>query len=242
MLPTLYHTHHQLHSEDLPFWSELARRYTGPILELGCGTGRVLLPLAQTAPPVYGLDHDFSMLAFLNHQIPATLRSDIRIFLADFTNFRLSARFGLVLLPCNTYSTLVDSLRWAMAENVRRHLLPGGLFAFSLPNPELLKHLPAHGDAEVEEIFPHPITGEPVQVVSAWTRTRQHFIVDWHYDHLLPDGQIQRLSTRVQHMLLSVQEILDEIHAAGFSSTLCYGGYDESPYIAQSPNLIVLAS
>ncbi|MEW5872001.1 MAG: class I SAM-dependent methyltransferase [Chloroflexota bacterium] len=220
----------------------MAGHSAGPILELGCGTGRVLFPLAQVAPPVYGLDRDISMLAFLNQQIPAALRANIHIFSADFANFHLSIRFGLILLPCNTYSTLAASLRQATLENVRRHLLSNGLFAVSLPNPDLLRRLPAHADPEVEEVFPHPNTGEPVQVVSSWRRTRQHFVVDWHYDHLLPDGQVQRLSAQVQHVLLSTQEILQEIHSAGFSAIICYGDYDGSPHTTHSPSLIILAS
>ena len=40
MDPALYHAHHSRHLEDLPFWDWLAMKYPGPILELGCGTGR----------------------------------------------------------------------------------------------------------------------------------------------------------------------------------------------------------
>jgi ubiquinone/menaquinone biosynthesis C-methylase UbiE len=47
MFPQLYHIHHNAHTEDLPFWLKLAQQQGGPVLELGCGTGRVLIPLIQ---------------------------------------------------------------------------------------------------------------------------------------------------------------------------------------------------
>jgi hypothetical protein len=84
---------------------------------------------------------------------------------------------------------------------VRQHLAPGGIFAASLPNPLRLASLPARGPAEVEETFPHPRTGNPVQVSSAWQRRKDAFTLTWHYDHLLPDGQVERQTVETCHSL-----------------------------------------
>ncbi len=242
MLPALYHAHHSLHPEDIPFWLDLATQHAAPILELGCGSGRVLLPLAGVAQPVFGLDWDYAMLAFLRQRLPDNLRSSVHIFQANFTNFHLSTQFSFILSPCNTFSTLESSTRRATLENVRRHLHPSGTFAVSLPNPALLERLPAQAQPEVEEIFPHPNSGEPVQVVSAWQRTAQHFTIHWHYDQLLPDGRVHRLSTQVKHALLPVQAYLQEMQQAGFSSFNLYGDYQGTPYSGDAPNLIILAT
>jgi glycosyltransferase involved in cell wall biosynthesis len=67
MYPQLYHTHHSLRARDLPFWESLAAKIGDPILELGCGTGRVLHTLAGLGYTVTGLDYDPDMLAFLGH-------------------------------------------------------------------------------------------------------------------------------------------------------------------------------
>ena len=69
MDPALYHAHHSRHLEDLPFWHWLAMNYPGPILELGCGTGRVLLSLVKSGQLLVGLDRDHAMLAFLQEQL-----------------------------------------------------------------------------------------------------------------------------------------------------------------------------
>ena len=58
MLARLYHAHHSRNLEDLPFWQELARQQGSPILELGCGSGRVLLPLARAGYNVVGLERE----------------------------------------------------------------------------------------------------------------------------------------------------------------------------------------
>jgi SAM-dependent methyltransferase len=240
--PQLYHAHHNAHMEDLPFWLGLAARQGDPILELGCGTGRLLLPVARAGYRVYGLDNDASMLAVLKGHLADGLRPLATIWQADMAAFRLAIRFSLILLPCNTFSTLpADACRRTLA-NAFTHLRPGGLFAASLPNPTLLARLPAQPDPEVEEIFSHPLDGEPVQVSSAWQRNGGWFELDWFYDHLLPDGQVERTRVTVRHRLDSPGSYLKMIEEAGLTLESRYGDFDFSPYKPGSPNLILIAA
>jgi SAM-dependent methyltransferase len=242
LFPLLYHAHHAHETEDLPFWLELAARQGNPLLELGCGTGRVLLPLVKAGYQVYGLDRDPAMLAVLRMNAPNELRPGLQLLQSDMTAFHLGKRFALILLPCNTFSTLAQPARLATLERVAMHLRPGGSFAASLPNPALLKRLPAASDTELEDILSHPLDGEPVQVSSAWVRQGDLFTLSWHYDHLLPDGRVERLSARVQHYLAPVETYLTELRAAGLEITGIFGNFDWSPYDAgASPHLILLA-
>ena len=241
MLPLLYHTHHSLHPEDLPFWLDLAAQSDDPILELGCGSGRVLLPLAQQGHTVFGLDNDFAMLSFLRQNLPATIAHRVHIFQADFAHLHIGKNFGLIIMPCNTYSTLPDLVRQAGLAAIRQLLLPGGRFALSIPNPVMFGRLPARSAAEIEEIFTHPTSGEPVQVSSAWQRNGQFFTVSWHYDHLTPDGQVQRLSAETRHHLIQLPAYLDELTATGFRTITIHGDYDRSPYAEESPQAIIVA-
>ncbi len=233
----LYHAHHSLHPEDLPFWRELAAAYPGPILELGCGSGRVLQALAQPGRAVFGLDLAPDMLAALRQSWGAAPP----VFRADFCRFRLAPRLGLAVLPCNTYSTLDAAGRQALLGCVALALAPQGVFAASLPNPELLLDLPAHSAPQVEETLPHPWDGEPVQVSSAWRRTQRQFILTWYYDHLLPDGQVQRTTIETRHSLDPGAAYLDELRLAGFTVLETYGDYDRSPFASNSPQLIFVA-
>jgi SAM-dependent methyltransferase len=242
----LYHAHHSLNSEDIPFWTGLAMRHSGPILELGCGTGRVLRPLAETVARdssrlVLGIERDPAMLTVLRRNLPPELAGRVRLIQADFTQFCLAVRFELVVMPCNTYSTLSADQRRQTLERVRAHLLPGGVFAAALPNPEMLRSLPARSAPEVEEVLPHPVDGEPVQVSSGWRRTRQAFTLTWHYDHLLPDGGVERVSAQVSHGLSPVGRYMDELRAAGFEEIKLYGDYEGVMYEEESENLIFVA-
>jgi SAM-dependent methyltransferase len=240
VFPAFYHAHHALHQEDLPFWLELSRQLDGPVLELGCGTGRVLGTLAQAGRTVVGLDMDAGMLAFLRAQLRKP-GFQVSVFQADMAYFALACRFALIMLPCNTLTTLGHTLRQQLFKRVREHLNQNGLFAASLPNPLYLSRLPRDGPSEVEEVFPHPLTGNPVQVSSAWQRGKETFVLTWHYDHLLPDGQIERLSVATRHSMQPLEAYASELVQAGLSLRSVWGDFDLSAYEADSPYLIFTA-
>jgi len=239
--PILYHTHHSLHSEDLPFWQGLADQQPGSLLELGCGTGRVLLPLLQAGHLAYGLDNDLEMLRFLRLSLPPEQRSQPKVFQVDMAHFHLARLFSLIILPCNTLSTLSTEARHSTLECVREHLAPQGLFAASLPNPSALLEMPRRGPEEVEETFTHPLSGEPVQVSSAWKRSAHHFTITWHYDHLLPDGQVQRTTAQAVHSLELPEVYYDALTKAGLQTQAVYGDFDLSQFTPDSPYLILIA-
>ncbi|HSB66003.1 MAG TPA: class I SAM-dependent methyltransferase, partial [Anaerolineales bacterium] len=148
MFPELYHAHHNRHLEDLPFWLALATQTSDPILELGCGTGRLLLPLAQAGFRCVGLDRDLGMLRYLHANLDPSLMAKPHCIAADISHFALQEQFPLIILPCNTFSTLATQQRRDCLSRVHKHLEPGGIFAVSLPNPELWRELPTPSDIE----------------------------------------------------------------------------------------------
>jgi SAM-dependent methyltransferase len=241
LLPHLYHLHHRNAREDLKFWVDLARSRPGPVLELGCGTGRVLFYLKRKGIPVYGIDIDRRMLAYLLSRSKSGLEGIPPVFQADMTAFHLDLRFSIVILPCNTFSTLDQIQRVATLERVKEHLARGGLFSASLPNPSLLAKMPETGEAEVEGFFSLPGTGADVQVSSAWERKDDRFRVSWYYDLLFPEGTVQRHSLEVDHVLVSPQTYLDELAAAGLMPQHLFGSFNKQVYSSESPYLIIVA-
>lgn len=240
--PPLYHIHNSRDAEDIPFWLDLAAQQGDPILELGCGTGRVLVPLAEEGHLVFGLDHDPDMLAYLRRHMPAHIHQRTHLILGDLSEFSIMQNFSLILLPCNTYTTLTLEQRSKVLTRVFKHLKPTGVFSTSMPNPEYLKRLPKNAEPDIEDVFPHPLDGEPVQVSSAWTRTTNHMMITWYYDHLLPDGKVERLSYEVTQNILSVDKLLDEFRLANFSIDELYGDFDRSPLTKDSTYLILIVS
>ncbi len=238
----IYHHHHARQPEDLPFWMDLAAQYPEPILELGCGTGRVLLPLIQAGYQVVGLDRDPAMLSELRANAYPSLVTGLNIIRADMSTFHFGCKFGLIILPCNTLSTLQPALRRQMLQHVKQHLAPDGCFTTSLPNPQVFKDLPGIGEPELEDFFPHPQDGEPVQVSSEWKRTKNHFILTWHYDHLQPDGTIQRYSTTARHSLAPAKTYLDEMVEVGLKIKSSWGDFNGSSFDSEAPHLIVVTT
>jgi SAM-dependent methyltransferase len=118
------------YAADLPLWRELADAEPGPVLELGCGTGRVALDLAAHGHRVLGLDSDRELIAGLRERA-GELEAEAEV--ADARGFTLGARFGLVLAPMQLLQ-LFDGPQERLAGlgAVRGHLLPGGTAAFAI--------------------------------------------------------------------------------------------------------------
>lgn len=242
MLAELIHAHHNRYQEDIPFWLGLAAQAGDPVLELGCGTGRVLIPLIKAGYLVTGLDRNLSMLKFLRTNITHKVNPFPDLIAADMSRCVMAAKFPLVILPCNTFSTLEEAERKDCLQCIHRVLIPGGMFAVSMPNPELLRKLTARSEEEIEDEFLLSQSGNPVQVSSSWQRTKHTFKVTWIYDHLLPDGTVERTKTDTVHRMVSLETYIGEIHAAGLRVTEIYGDFDRSDYTQDSPHLIILAS
>jgi SAM-dependent methyltransferase len=117
------------YAADLILWEELATQSQGPILDLGCGTGRVSLHLARRGHEVLGLDRDPTLIAALDGAE-----------LGDARDFDLDRQFALVLAPMQLLQ-LFDGTeqRRRCLRCVAAHLAPGGLAAFaiveSMPEP-----------------------------------------------------------------------------------------------------------
>ena len=126
------------YAADLPLWEELAERCGGPVLELGCGTGRVALHLARRGHEVIGLDRDPELLAALESrgaQLPvSTIEADAR-------SFELEEPASLVLAPTHLLQLLSDSAERAESLHcIAASLRPGGLLAATIieemPEPD----------------------------------------------------------------------------------------------------------
>jgi SAM-dependent methyltransferase len=114
--------------EDLPLWRELAG--DGPVLDLGCGTGRVALDLAARGVPVFGLDVDEVLLDELGRRAGDLPVETVR---ADARDFDLGRRFGVVLAPMQTVQLLGGAQgRAGFLRCAKAHLEPGGLLAIAI--------------------------------------------------------------------------------------------------------------
>jgi SAM-dependent methyltransferase len=123
---------------DLPLWEELAERCDGPVLELGCGTGRVVLHLARRGHELVGLDADGELLAALRHRADGL---PVATHQADARAFELPEQVALVLAPTHLLQLLPGSAeRVESLHCIAAALRPGGLLAAAIieemPEPD----------------------------------------------------------------------------------------------------------
>jgi SAM-dependent methyltransferase len=201
----------------------------------------VLIPLAEAGYQVYGIDHDPNMLAILRKNTPTAVETTTHLIQADLSNFNIPKQFTLIILPCNTFSTLNTETQQTSLECIRHHLTPDGLLAISIPNPTVIAQLETNHEPEIESVFSHPSTGHPVQVSCDWEHINDQVTLNWHYDHLLPNGQVERLTTPISHYLTSTEEYMRQFTLARFTIEATFGDFDHSPYVTSSPNFIILA-
>jgi SAM-dependent methyltransferase len=117
---------------DLELWRELAREAGGPVLDVGAGTGRVALPLAEDGAEVTALDRDGELLEVLAERA-AQAGLEIETVRADAADFDLPARFALIAVPMQTLQLLPGAAeRDGFFACSRRALLPGGLVAAAI--------------------------------------------------------------------------------------------------------------
>jgi len=164
--------------EDVPAYLQFASRCGRRVLELGSGTGRVLIPLAVAGFTATGIDSSKDMVAVCRERLlyePPDVRSRATVIEADARGFELNERFDLIIAPCNFinyFSVPGDSegiLRWIGA-----HLNTAGTFLLDNGVPDLGHMHEVNGVAREYE-FEHPLTGTSIiyRVTSRYDLARQ---------------------------------------------------------------------
>jgi SAM-dependent methyltransferase len=137
---------------DIEWYRAKARERGGAVLELGAGTGRITLPIAQDGSRIHALEIDAGMREALERKLarlPGEVRERVTVVAADMRTFELSERFSLIIAPFRVFCyNLTDDDRMACLRRVRQHLLPGGHFAFNLFHPSLYYMAQAAGALE----------------------------------------------------------------------------------------------
>ena len=243
MDPILYHAHHEMYREDLDFWADITRGRS-PVLELGCGTGRVLVPLARAGRTVWGVDRALDYLRLgkgILDREPEEVRDRVNLVTAQMTQVGLRGMFGSVILPCNTFSTLSAAERSRVFGEVHRLLEPGGWFVFSVPHPSLLEmNFAVSPEPDVEARFLHPQTGRPVLVSSLVKSQGDRVLWTWRYEELSGDGVVRRTEAVAAHVKTSLQEYTQQGEAAGFQIRDLFGDFDRTSLRDDQPYLIMV--
>ncbi|MFB6351027.1 MAG: trans-aconitate 2-methyltransferase, partial [Bradymonadaceae bacterium] len=179
---------------DVEFFAHWARQTDGPILELGCGTGRVTADLAERGHDVVGLDRDSAMLDRARRRVDALgaeAQHRVRFVEGDMREFDLDGPFPLVCIPYNTFQCLrtLEAQRQCL-RTIRRHLTAEGRLCLQL-TPFQLVDDPSDWEHRVTDRL-----DEEGTVVAMYERIRQddpaqltHF--DQRFQLFRPDGTVE---------------------------------------------------
>jgi SAM-dependent methyltransferase len=231
------------YADDLLLYRELARRADGPVLDAMCGTGRVIVPLAEAGFETVGLDISAAMIDVVTRKAAERGLGDrLRAVQGDVRAFDLSLRFGLIVVPLNSFmhlETVGDQL--AALRAMTRHLLPDGRLVLDLFNPDPRDLMHDQGVLVHERDF--AINGRVVQKYvirrTDWAAQRQD--VTFVYDELAPDGVVTRRALPFVMRWLYRYEVQHLLARVGLSVDAIYGDYDLAPYGGDSPQLLVIA-
>jgi ubiquinone/menaquinone biosynthesis C-methylase UbiE len=222
-------------SQDAAFYLALARESGAPLLELGCGTGRILLPIARDGIACVGLDASHEMLAVLREKQPPP---NLALVQARMESFDLGeGRFSLITVPFRGFSHLLDvPAQLAALACIRRHLAPGGRLALDVFDPKLA------AIARSED-------PESLAVSAETPRGRVQ-----RFDRVVRDAARQVLTLRMRFVAEAPEDCgegelelrwfhryeLEHLLArAGFTIVALYGGFDRRPWAPGGETIVV---
>jgi SAM-dependent methyltransferase len=228
----VYDTVYADRTADVPFYREECGRADGPVLEVGCGTGRIYLEVRDAGVDAYGLDSSACMLSVLAEKA-ADRGLDAAVWCGDMRRLAFDETLEVVTIPFNAFlHNLRTDDQLATLRAVRSHLAPGGrlVLDFALPNPEMFVE-------PIEHDYAVTVDGEEYTVAQRYAvAERVEGVVDITR-HLLRDGE-RVASTGYQYARLGKSEFELLLQAAGFDDWRVYGGFDREPVSDDATHLV----
>jgi len=229
--------------DDIEFFVGEAKKSGGPVLEIGCGTGRVLIPTARAGIEIVGLDTSPHMLAVLRRKLseePRYVQARVRIVQCDMRSFDFPEKFNLITTPFRPFQhllTVEDQIGCLI--RIRSHLSATGRFILDIFNPYLEMLVRSDDGAEMDEEpeFTMPDGRRVIRrarFVSS-DRFSQVNRVELIYYVTYPDGRTERLVHEFAHRYLFRFEAEHLLARCGFEVESVYSDYRRNPYGSAYP-------
>jgi ubiquinone/menaquinone biosynthesis C-methylase UbiE len=234
--------------KDVPFWRQVALEARGPVLELGCGTGRISLPLARAGVSLVGVDRSALMLeraavrrlALLKKRQPGQRRRRLSLVRGDIRSLPFAdAEFNMVLAPYGILQSLLrDRDLTATLASVARVLGPGGLFGLDLvPDVphwrEYTNKIQLRGKAA---------GGRHLTLVESVRQDQRRRLTTFQQTYLeRRDGEITEHQFDLTFRTLPVRLMTRRLERAGFTVETILGDYRGGPWDERADVWIMLA-
>jgi 2-polyprenyl-3-methyl-5-hydroxy-6-metoxy-1,4-benzoquinol methylase len=222
--------------DDGQFFLDLAQSSGPRILDLGCGTGRLAIPLCRSGKQVTGLD---AMPTMIDHARRKAAGLPIRWVDGDFRSFDLGETYDLAISCAHAFQGLLtedDQQRFLVC--TARHVVSGGVLAFDTRNPSP-HHLESPAGETYWQSFVDP-AGDTVD--SSGTQHYDPATGLMRYDIVRTIRRTgERRTAHITIKFTSLERLRELLTSAGFSIEQTYGTHRRDPWTPEAPEIVIVA-
>jgi len=242
----IYDFLHEFLVDDINLYKSLLREKKEAVLELGCGTGRVMLPLLDAGFSVVGLDISERMLEVLKRKLESARNrccGHYQLVRGDMRHFQLDQEFSAIIIPFNTFlymHTAEDQQHCLIS--AYKHLRSDGIMVIDFFNPlsvlksrqpGVLFHEFTRYHAEKRVIFSY---------FSSYLFDNYFFYWNQFFEELKPTGESVKQFRLLKFKCVFESDMRRLCESSGFNVEAVLGSYDQRPAAADSSNLIFILS
>jgi ubiquinone/menaquinone biosynthesis C-methylase UbiE len=235
-------------TQDVAFYRDAAREYGDPVLELGCGTGRVTMALAEAGRRVIGLDISERMLERAIRKRAALrveARERVHFVQGDMTQFQLGEKFRLVIIPFRAFHHLLEIREQiACLEAIKKHLAPKGRLIVDFFQTDAARmHDPRYQQDRLIAEYDMDGAGRVklFERVAAFHRAEQRNDAEMIFEVTHPNGSVERKVWSWPVRYFFRYEVEHLLARCGFRTSALYGDFDKSSLRDDSPEMIFVA-
>ena len=239
-----YDVEHARFDEDIDLYMNFAELRGGPLLELACGSGRLLLPLARAGYEVTGVDTSAAMLDLARLALETEgVTARCELVQQDMCALHLGKKFHMAFIALGSFGHICarKAQQQALAA-IRAHLSAGGTFILDISNEDA-RYMEDMGGQMLHQGTWRLDDGSMVtHFVSPASSTTTHLLDLTHFYDIHQQGEaVRRTITQTRLYLFERNEAELLLEQAGFSVKNVYGNYDLSQYEHDSPRMIFVA-
>ncbi len=244
IIAPFYDSEHAAFRDDLDMYQNFAEASGGPLLELACGSGRVLLPLATAGFEIVGVDTSAPMLELARQRVQEE-RLTIRYTLVqqNVTTLYLERKFRMAFIALGSFGHIITRKEQQQAlAHIRAHLSTGGLFVLDISNADAryMEDLPSQ--MLHQGTWHRPDGTLLTHFVSPAPASERHLLELTHfYDQHIQGEAVRRTTATTYLYLFERNEMELLLEQAGFSIKDVYGDYELGTYTLESPRMIFVA-